>query len=89
MLGDRTIRGCFPRKNGTDPNVSRLRISGLGAYGPQAMPTSEQYRQKAEECRRLAGEVQEQLERDALLRMSAQWDRLADHKLRQETKDGH
>jgi hypothetical protein len=53
------------------------------------MPTSEQYRQKAEECRRLAGEVQEQLERDALLRMSAQWDRLADHKLRQETKDGH
>jgi hypothetical protein len=51
------------------------------------MPTSEQYRQKAEECRRLAREAHEQAERDALLKMSAQWDRLADHKLRQEMKE--
>jgi hypothetical protein len=50
------------------------------------MPTSEQYRQKAEECRQLAKDTHDQVEREALLRMSAQWARLAEHKGRKEAE---
>ena len=45
------------------------------------MPTSEHYRKNAEECHLHAIESCDPHERDALLRMAAQWDRLADHKV--------
>jgi hypothetical protein len=48
------------------------------------MPTSEQYRQSAEECRRLAEAAQDEHERDTLLGMARQWDRLADYKAKTE-----
>jgi hypothetical protein len=51
------------------------------------MPTSEEYRMKAQECRRLANESRDQVEREALLRMAAQWGRLADHKGRKEAEE--
>jgi hypothetical protein len=51
------------------------------------MPTSDNYRQNAEECRRHATEVHDRHEREALLRMAAQWDRLAGHKARKEAED--
>jgi hypothetical protein len=46
--------------------------------------TSEHYRKSAEECRRHAQETHDQVERETLLRMAAQWDRLAGHKPRKE-----
>jgi hypothetical protein len=46
------------------------------------MPTSEHYRKSAADCRRLAKEATDQVERETLLRMAAQWDRLAEHKSR-------
>jgi hypothetical protein len=52
----------------------------------RAMPTSEHYRQRAEECRRAADKTQDEFERETLLLMSAQWDRLADHKARKESE---
>jgi hypothetical protein len=48
------------------------------------MPTSEDYRQSAEECRRLAEQAHDDVERDALLMMAAQWDRLAAYKAKAE-----
>jgi len=50
------------------------------------MPTSQQYRQKAEGCQRLAKDTRDQVEREALLRMAAQWGRLAEHKERKEAE---
>jgi hypothetical protein len=50
------------------------------------MPTSEQYRKNAQECRCHAREARDTLERETLLRMAAQWDRLADHKARKESE---
>jgi hypothetical protein len=50
------------------------------------MPTSEHYRKSAEECRRLAKEAHDQVERETLLRMAAQWDRLSAHKARKESE---
>lgn len=44
------------------------------------MPTGHEYRERAEECRLLARRTFEKLERDALLRMAEQWDRLAQFK---------
>jgi hypothetical protein len=41
------------------------------------MPTSEEYRRKAEECRRLAEQATDQIERASQIRMAAQWDQLA------------
>jgi hypothetical protein len=52
------------------------------------MPTSGHYRKSAEECRRHARETRDTLERETLLRMAAQWDRLADHKARKEAEEG-
>jgi len=52
------------------------------------MPTSDHYRKSAEECRRHAREARDALERETLLRMAAQWDRLAEHKARKEAEDG-
>jgi hypothetical protein len=50
------------------------------------MPTSEEYRQSAKECRRLAAEAQDEHERATLLGMARQWDRLAEHKANLENK---
>lgn len=52
------------------------------------MPTSELYRKSAQECRQHAKETQDTLERETLLRMAAQWDRLAHHKARTEAELG-
>jgi len=49
------------------------------------MPTSEHYRKSAEECRLHALESHDPHERDTSLRMAAQWDRLADHKVLKES----
>jgi hypothetical protein len=48
------------------------------------MPTSELYRQRAEECRRLAEQAHDVHERQVISRMAEQWDRLAEY--RQEIK---
>lgn len=50
------------------------------------MPTAEDYRNSAHECRSHAREAQDRQEREALLRMAAQWDRLAEHKARKEAE---
>jgi hypothetical protein len=49
------------------------------------MPTAEQYRKSAEQCRRVANNAEDQTEREAR-RIAAQWDRLADHKERKESE---
>jgi hypothetical protein len=48
------------------------------------MPTSEEYRNLAAETRVLAGQTRDEHERDALLRISAQWELLADYKAARE-----
>jgi hypothetical protein len=50
------------------------------------MPTSEYYRKNAQECRTHARETPDIHERETLLRMAAQWERLADHKARKESE---
>jgi hypothetical protein len=50
------------------------------------VPASEEYRRHAEEARKHAAKTQDLWEREALLRMAAQWDRLADHKARKEAE---
>jgi hypothetical protein len=50
------------------------------------MPTSEHYKQSADECRRLAQEAIDEIERRTLLQMAAQWDRLAEYKTKIEKR---
>jgi hypothetical protein len=50
------------------------------------MPTAEQYRKSADQCRRVAGNTEDRHEREAVLRIAAQWDRLAEHKERKEAE---
>jgi hypothetical protein len=50
------------------------------------MPTAEQYRKSADQCRRVAGNTEDRHGREALLRIAAQWDRLAEHKERKEAE---
>jgi hypothetical protein len=50
------------------------------------MPTSGEYRQSADECRRLAEDAEDQDERDTLLELAHQWDRLAEHKANLESQ---
>jgi hypothetical protein len=52
------------------------------------MPTSEHYKRSADECRRLAKEAHDEIERETLLRMAAQWHRLAKHKTKIEGRQG-
>jgi hypothetical protein len=51
------------------------------------MPTAEVYRTRAEECRKIATQTSDPFEREALLRMAAQWARLADHRGRKEAEE--
>jgi hypothetical protein len=51
------------------------------------MASAEHYRKSAQECRRLAGLASEREEREALLRIAVQWERLAEHKARKEAED--
>jgi hypothetical protein len=51
------------------------------------MPTAEQYRKSAEQCRLAAASTRDREEREALLRIAAQWDRLADHKRRKDAEN--
>jgi hypothetical protein len=48
------------------------------------MPTAEEYKRSAEECRRVAEQVHDPIERRAILRMAEQWDRLARRKTQME-----
>jgi hypothetical protein len=41
------------------------------------MATSEEYRRNAEECRRLAEQAADEIERASHIKMAAQWDQLA------------
>jgi hypothetical protein len=50
------------------------------------MPTAEQYRKSADQCRRVAGNTEDRHEREALLRIAAQGDRLAERKERKEAE---
>ena len=50
------------------------------------MPSANHYRQSAHDCRKAATESADKDEREALLRIAAQWDRLADHKARKEAE---
>ena len=51
------------------------------------MPTSEHYRKSAEECCRHAKDTRDSVERETLLRIAAQWGRLAEHKARKESEE--
>ena len=53
----------------------------------QRMPTSEQYKRRAEECRALAEQTHDDHERASILRMAEQWDILAKHKAKKETEN--
>jgi hypothetical protein len=48
------------------------------------MPTAEDYKRSAEECRRPAEQVQDPIERETILKMAEQWDRLARRKMQIE-----
>jgi hypothetical protein len=48
------------------------------------MPTSEDYKRSAEECRKLASHATEAIERETLLRMADQWQRFVEHKAKKE-----
>ena len=45
--------------------------------GASLMPTAEDYKRSADECRRVAEQVQDSIERETILKMAEQWDRLA------------
>lgn len=48
------------------------------------MPSSEEYKRSAEECRRAADQAEDEIERETLLRMAEQWYRLAEYKAKIE-----
>jgi hypothetical protein len=50
------------------------------------MPTSGEYRKSAHECRLHAREAHDTHEREILLRIAAQWERLSEHKARKESE---
>jgi hypothetical protein len=51
------------------------------------MPTAEHYRKSAQQCRRVATVTADKDEREALLRIAVQWERLAEHKARKEAEE--
>jgi hypothetical protein len=92
----RPIRFRSKGKRGTGPFPSRLVPFEFEA-GPfyigngvlvdltcRNMPTSEEYRKLAEECRRNAGEADHPDERDTLLQIGELWERLAERKATRE-----
>ena len=62
------------------------RLNCFFCQSENGVPTSEEYRRHAEETRKHAAKTQDLWEREALLRMAAQWERLADHKARKEAE---
>ena len=66
-------------QNHNDTSVVSIEASTLDSKN-MLMPIAEQYRRKAEECRKLAEHAGDEVEREALLRMAAQWERLALYK---------
>jgi hypothetical protein len=54
--------------------------------GGRILPTSEDYWRRADEARLLARQTKDLWEREALLRMAAQWERLAAHKANMEAR---
>ena len=53
-----------------------------------SMPSSEEYKRSAEECRRAADKADDEIERETLLRMVEQWMRLAEYKAKIEARQG-
>jgi hypothetical protein len=51
------------------------------------MPNADHYRKSAAECRAVAKETNDSVERETLLRMATQWERLAEHKSRKEAEE--
>jgi hypothetical protein len=54
--------------------------------GGRILPTSEDYWRRADEARLLARQTKDLWEREALLRMAAQWERLAANKANMEAR---
>jgi hypothetical protein len=52
------------------------------------MPTSDDYRRKAEECRQLAKQATDKIERTSLLRMATEYDQLAKRMAEIEVRQG-
>jgi hypothetical protein len=52
------------------------------------MPSFEDYKQRAQECRSLARQTTDPIERQELMQMAAQWDNLADYKEKVESRGG-
>ena len=50
------------------------------------MPSADHYRKSARDCRKAASETTDRDEREVLLRIAAQWERLAEHKARKEAE---
>jgi hypothetical protein len=57
----------------------------MGDSDREAMPTVEDYRRKAEECRRLSKHAADETEREGLLRMAEQWEPLSIYKAKRES----
>jgi hypothetical protein len=49
-----------------------------------SMPSSDEYRLRAENCTRRAAACTDPVERDLLLQLASQWQKLAEHKAKQE-----
>jgi hypothetical protein len=50
------------------------------------VPTSDEYRHWAQECVTLAKQTLDPIERQELMQMAAQWDKLADYKAKVERR---
>jgi hypothetical protein len=83
MFGVQTVLHAIPEPVGRFLIVFRRRNSD-SLTNNRPMPSSGHYKSSAEECRRLAEEAHDEVERETLLRMAAQWERLAAHKTKIE-----
>jgi hypothetical protein len=59
---------------------------GFASLYSLPMASADHYRNSARECRKAANETADKDEREALLRIAAQWKRLAQHKARKEAE---
>jgi hypothetical protein len=53
---------------------------GTTAFAEQSVPDAGDYQKRADRCRQEAAAVQDLAEREALLRIAAQWEMLARYK---------